>query len=177
MRSPSANRLCSWPRRESARPDTARSTLSRKALMWASSSRLCSFGMPLRSVMTCRTVPLSGRLELAELEGLDIDAASNCFALKNVDDVAHLQLVVGDERDLLAVDIDTRLTVLEIEAILDLLARLIEGVVEFLPIDARNDVERGFARHGCLRCSSQSVKACSTTSPELPSFPTSLPST
>src|SRR5579863_6412710 len=77
-----------------------------------------------------------GRLDRAELERLDVDAAPHRLALKDVDDVLHLELVVGDQGDLLTVEFDARLRVLEVEAVLYFLARLIERVVEFLLIDA-----------------------------------------
>src|SRR5262249_12502622 len=87
------------------------------------------------------------RIHRAEIESFDVDAAPHCFTLQDVDDVTHLQLVVGDQRYFLAVKLDVGFAMLEVETILDLLSSLIQGVVEFLPIDARNDVERGFARH------------------------------
>ena len=49
----------------------------------------------------------------------------------------HLDLVVGDERQLLfrGVEVDLRLRALEVVALADFLARLVEGVVDFLEID------------------------------------------
>ena len=119
-------------------------------MICASSARLLSLAMPLRSVIDLSHGAARGRLDFPELERLDVDAAPDRLALQDVDDVAHLELVVGDQRDLLSVRLDARLAVLEVEAVLDLFARLIERVVEFLAVDARNDVERGFARHYSL---------------------------
>src|SRR5580700_6069791 len=117
-----------------------------------------------------------GRFYGTEFEGFDVDAAPHGLRLKDIHDVAHLELVIRDQRDLLAVGLDAGLAVLEIEAIFDFLTRLIERVLEFLPIDARHDVERRFARQD-LPYSSQSVNACSTTAPGPPNLPSSLPST
>src|SRR5581483_6738649 len=117
-----------------------------------------------------------GRFDFPELEGFDVHAALDRLALQDVDDVAHFQLVVGDEGNLLLVGFDARLAVTEIETIFDLLARLVQRVVQLLPVDARHDVERCVGGHLLARYSYK-LKARSATSPILPSLPTSFPST
>ena len=70
-----------------------------------------------------------GRLELTDIERLDVDPAFDRLALQDVNYVTHLHLIVGNNGNLLAVALDRRLRILEVEAILDFTARLIERVV------------------------------------------------
>ena len=102
-----------------------------------------SFGIPARiAIFWRRALPGGGFGLAAQVERFEVDPAPNRLRLDDVDDVAQLHLVVGQDGDRLVVGFDRRDGVLEIEAPGDLFARLVERIVELLGIDARDDVER-----------------------------------
>ena len=105
---------------------------------------------------------------LSGVERLQAHAAAQQLRLEHVEDRLHALLGDGLHLDRLAGPRDPRVGVLEVEALRDLLGRLVQGVVRLLPVDLGDDVERRIshavqsthlspARHlGCgagVRCS------------------------
>jgi CheY-like chemotaxis protein len=95
----------------------------------------------------------AGRLDVAGLEVLHRHVATDEPALDDFPDRLHFEVVVGDDRDgiLCAAEIDLRTRSLEVVALNDLLASLVQGVVDFLQIDRGRDVERVELSHGYTR--------------------------
>ena len=111
-------------------------------------SRALSVSMPCWTVIFWRARPAQRRLDDAVVEVLDRHVALHELRLQHVDDGLHLEVVGRGDGDVLLVPGDLGLAVLEIVALGDLLAGLVERVVDLLQIDARHDVER---RHAALR--------------------------
>src|SRR5690606_30002803 len=96
-------------------------------------------------------VLLAGRPGLAAVEGLERDAAAHELALE---DVEHgLDALLGVRRhdhEVLAAPGDRGVDAPEVVALRDLLGRLVQRVVDLLPVDLADDVERGLRGHGCF---------------------------
>ena len=102
-----------------------------------------SVGMPCWRVTTRRTVSLAARSIVARREVLGRHAATDHASLQDLPQRVHLELVVGGERErvLGPVQVDRRARALEVVALRDFLARLVDRVVDFLEVDAGRDVE------------------------------------
>src|ERR1051326_783025 len=90
-----------------------------------------------------------GLLDLAVVERLERDVALDELRLQDVLDAAQLSLVVGDEDDLVGGELDRALAALEVEALRELLLRLLHGVRDFLHVGLGDNVEGKFLRHYC----------------------------
>ena len=91
-----------------------------------------------------------GGLDLAELHVLDRHVAADQPRLQDLPDRADLEVVLGgqDERAVRLDELDGGGRALEVVALRDLLARLVEGVVDLLEVDGGGDVERRGGCHG-----------------------------
>jgi hypothetical protein len=87
--------------------------------------------------------PTGGGFRRAVIERLQGDTPLDHLVLEYVDDGLELEVVVGDDGDLLflQVELDRALGSLEIVPLGDFLARLVDGVVRLLEVDLRDDVE------------------------------------
>ena len=94
--------------------------------------------------MTRRTVPPAAASLSGALKFLMGHAAADEARLHDFPERVHLELVVGDERERLVggVQVDLGLRALEVVALADFLARLVERVVDFLEVNRGRDVER-----------------------------------
>src|SRR5215510_5579723 len=100
----------------------------------------------------------AGRTGVAGVEGLERDAALDQLALEHVEDRERPVLGVRAHLDaVLALPLDRRAGVLEVEPLRDLAGGLVERVVDLLPVDLAHDVERRVAGH---RASPSALSAC-----------------
>ena len=99
-----------------------------------------SWEMPSLSVEVMRysLLPANG---LARLEALERDAALDELRLEHVEHGLGALLGVRLDEDRLAAPLDRRPGALEVVALLDLFAGLVEGVVRLLVVDLADDVE------------------------------------
>src|SRR5699024_4108136 len=86
---------------------------------------------------------------LAVLERLQRDSALDQLRLEHVEDGLDPVFAVGLHLNRLAAPGDRGIGAAEVVAGVDLLRSLVEGVVGLLTIDLADDVEGGFAGHGC----------------------------
>ena len=112
-------------------------------------ARLASVGMPCCSVTTRRTVsppPRSISPSVRFFTGTWRFTIRPCTISHSA---CHLELVVGDERNRAVglVELDVGLRALEVVALDDFLAGLVEGVVDFLQVDGGGHIERTRAGH------------------------------
>ena len=106
-------------------------------------SLAASMGMPCCSVITCLTVlPAAGSMS-PRFRFFTGDVAFDEARLQHVPDGFELEVVLGGQRQRvgLLIEIDRRARALEIEALADFLARLIDSVVDLRHVDGRGDVE------------------------------------
>src|SRR5215470_10961856 len=95
-------------------------------------------------------VLLAGEPRVAGIEGLERDPALDQLLLEHVEHRLGPLLAVGADVDgTVPGPGDGCAHAAEVEAGADLLGRLVEGVVDFLPIDAADDVERRLGGHRC----------------------------
>ena len=85
-----------------------------------------------------RTVSFAARSTSPGVRFFVGHAAADEASLEDLPERVHLELVVGrqDDRVLGAVEIDRRARSLEVVALRDFLARLVDGVVDLLEVDA-----------------------------------------
>src|SRR4029453_17664360 len=92
-----------------------------------------------------------GRFDVAALHVLDRYAALDEARLQHVPHGLELEVVFGGGRQGVGflIGVDRRDRALEVEALADFLARLVDGVVDLRHVDVRGDVERirGRPRH------------------------------
>src|SRR3989440_4486122 len=81
------------------------------------------------------------RLDPTVAQSLQRDGAADEFLLKDVVHVSQLRLVLRGQYQLIAFEPHLGAAALEVEALPDLLHRLIEGVLDFRDVHLRNDVE------------------------------------
>src|SRR5262249_18804717 len=92
---------------------------------------------------------LARRLRLPGVENLERDAAPDQLLLEYVEYGVRPLLAVRPDLDCLVAGPGDRSThAAEVEPCAHLLSRLIQRIVDFLVIDLRHDVERGFRCHG-----------------------------
>ena len=103
---------------------------------------------PRRSADLLADLVAAGRLDLAPVEDLQRQVAPDRLRLDQVLDRRRAVLVVGDEGQLVLAlgQIDGH--ALEIEALLDLAADLVERVAQLLLVEVADDVERHVSCHG-----------------------------
>src|SRR4051812_29597613 len=91
----------------------------------------------------------TGGLDLARIEIFYGHVAPNQLRLKHIPQRFHLVVVLGGQRDLAAdaIELDRRGRALEVVALGDLFLRLVDGVVDFLEVDASGDIERSLLGH------------------------------
>ena len=89
--------------------------------------------------------PLGGLLDLAVGDGLQGHLPADELLLEDLDERLAAVLGRGVQLDLVALQLEARAGVLEVEAGRDLPARLVDGVAHLLHIDLGGDIE---ARHG-----------------------------
>ena len=93
--------------------------------------------------MPCWSVPrgdgvVGGALEIAGRQVLGRNAPANEASLEDLPDSVQLELVVAGEgqRVFSAIEVDRRTRAFEVVALRDFFAGLVNGVVDFLEIDA-----------------------------------------
>ncbi len=92
--------------------------------------------------MRCFAVLPGGRLDRAVGQPFQRHAALHQFLLKDVIHCLQLVLVDGVQHDrILAVQFNHRLRILQVEAGMDFLQRLLDGVGNFLQVNLADDVE------------------------------------
>src|SRR5512142_1148024 len=89
-------------------------------------------------------------LDLSVIEGLERHLPLDEPAFDDVLQAAQLPLVVADQNELVLAQLDLALASLEIEALRQLLLRLLDGVRDLLHVGLRNDVERKLLCHFSL---------------------------
>jgi hypothetical protein len=82
-----------------------------------------------------------GRLDFSVLEGLQRDLPLDQFGLDDVFHADELSLVIADQDQLFAGELDRALAALEVEALRQLFLRLLDRVGDFLHVRLGNDVE------------------------------------
>jgi hypothetical protein len=93
-------------------------------------------------------VLLAGQLRVAGVQYLERDTALDQLVLEHVQDRLGPLLAVGaDLHPVVARPGDRRADVAEVEPGADLLARLVQCVVDLLPVELGHDVEGGICRH------------------------------
>src|ERR1700753_260477 len=93
-------------------------------------------------------VLLAGQLGLAGVQHLERDPALDQLVLEHVQDRVGALLAVGpDLHPLLPGPGDRRADVAEVEPLADFLSRLVQRVVDLLPVELGHDVERRICRH------------------------------
>src|SRR5215469_7409990 len=90
---------------------------------------------------------LARQRRLGRVDGLKGDLALDQLLLKDVKDGGHPLVAVRLKLDRVAGPLDPGVDALEVETVGELLRRLVEGVVNLLPVRLVNDVKRGFRSH------------------------------
>ena len=123
----------SLPATRTKSPEMEACTLSLLSLIFLTMSRAFSIGMPCCRVISCLHRGTGGRDDLAVGQALQRHLALDQFGLQDVDDGLELELVLAVQQDLvvLLVELDGGVRILQVEALLDLLHRLLHGVVHF----------------------------------------------
>ena len=107
-----------------------------------------SMGMPCCRLIFWRTLLPERRLQLAVGQVLQRDAALDQLLAENLLDRLQLVLAVGGQLNLLvALQLDLGVGVLQVEALANLLQRLVDGVADLLNVHLADNVERIFLGH------------------------------
>jgi hypothetical protein len=80
-----------------------------------------------------------------DFEALYVDAALGDADLEDIQHLPELKLLLRAQADRGLLEHEFRFRALEVEALLELTVRLVDGIGEFMPVDFRYDVE---GRHG-----------------------------
>jgi hypothetical protein len=80
-------------------------------------------------------------LLLAEIKTAWRDFTARQFATQNVDDRRQLVIVGGEDDDTVVLQVYFIMSAFEIEALVDLFARLVDGIVHFLQIHLEHNIK------------------------------------
>ena len=118
-------------------------TFSLLSLIFLTMSRAFSIGIPCCSVISCLHRGAGGGNDLAVRQALQRHVALDQLGLQDVDHGFEFELVLAVQQDLvvLLVELDVGVRVLEVEALMDLFLRLLDGVVHFRHFDLGDYVE------------------------------------
>ena len=101
----------------------------------------CLLVDPLEDIDTLAHSAVRSWLLLAEIKTARRDFTARQFATQNVDDRRQLVIVGGEDDDTVVLQVYFIMSAFEIEALVDLFARLVDGIVHFLQVHLENNIK------------------------------------